>query len=291
MKKLIIVTVSLAVITLLVTLQTNKAAKSPTYTLSSFKTTSQIRDTVGREVDWGTSKTQLKMKIFTNDSEELSRIFQNDEGAVMCQGAAYYLHLKYLDASYRSYLVGFQSDIFSHTMVLVEIERKDGTQALIVQDPSFNLSYVDSTGKALSVFEIMGELANGSHKAIHVKEGTPADVEFLRHPLDPDPIGSTYVKGFVGPSEENSEFLEYKATISINAFSNALSQKVKAYCSTKGVENSILYGIFDRPIYVYKTYPMNPADRADAEQVFNLLKEHYVKLSEKKGYMDRDAHR
>lgn len=213
------------------------------------------------------------MKVFTNDSEELSRIFRNDEDAVMCQGAAYYLHLKYLDAGYRSYLVGFQSEIFSHAMVLVKIERKDGTQALIVQDPSFNLSYVDSTGNALSVFEIMSKIASGNHGAILVKEGKPANVEFLRHPFDPDPIGSTYVEGLVGPSKENPELLEYKATISINAFSNALSQKVKAYSSTKGVGNNILYGIFDRPLYVYKRYPMNPTDKADAEQVFNLLKE------------------
>jgi hypothetical protein len=283
MKKLIIPTIfSLAVITILVMLQLDKEAESPTYTLPIFRTTSQIRDAVGREVDWGTQSTQLNMKVFTNDSEELSRIFRNDEGAVMCQGAAYYLHLKYLDAGYRSYLVGFQSRIFSHTMVLVEIERKDGTQALIVQDPSFNLSYVDSTGKALSVFEIMSHLASGNHEAILVKEGAPADVEFLRHPLDPDPIGSIYVKEFVGPSKENSELLEYKATISFNAFSNALFRKVKVFCAIKGVGNSILYGIFDRPIYVYKRYPMNPRDKADAEQVFNLLEEHYLRLNNNK---------
>ena len=284
MKKLIIPAVlALAVLATWVTLQTSKVVQSPTYVLPSFRTTSQIRDAAGREVDWGTSRTQLNMKVFTNDSKELSRIFRNDEGAAMCQGAAYYLHLKYLDAGYRSYLVGFQNDIFSHAMVLVEIERKDGTRALIVQDPSFNLSYVDTTGKALSVFEIMSELAIGNHEAIIVKEGTPADVEFLRHPLDQDPMGSTYVEEFVGPSKENPELLEYKATISINVFSNALAQQINTYCSDRGLGNSILYATFDRPSYVYKGYPMNATDKADADQVFNRLKEHYGKLHKNNG--------
>jgi len=160
------------------------------------------------------------MKVFTNDSKELSRIFRNDEGAVMCQGAAYYLHLKYLEAGYRSYLVGFKSDVFSHAMALVEVERKDRQRALIVQDPSFNLSYVDSVGQPLSILEIMTELAQ-----------------------DPVAAGQHFFDGLLA--------------------------------------KSVLYAAFDRPIYVYRRYPMDAKGKADADQVFNSLVGHYPRIRAK----------
>jgi len=106
-----------------------------------------------------------------------------------------------------------------------------------------------------------------------------AEVEYLRHPLDPDPIGSTYVKSFVGPSDENTELLSYKAIISIDEFSKALKNKVKAFCETKGLGNSILYGIFGHPIYAYKRYPMNKNEKIDADKIFFQLKDYYSKLN------------
>jgi hypothetical protein len=269
----IVVTLAYAV------LQKRRRVPSSLAVIPDFETTSRMRDAVGQEVDWGTQRTQLKAKVFTNDSEELARIFRNDEGSVMCQGAAYYLHLRYLDAGYRSYLVGFQSEVLSHSMALVEIKRKDGSRALIVQDPSFNLSYVDSTGQPLSVFEIMSKLAQGNHKSVFILEGKPANVEFLRHPLDPDPVGpASCVRKLIGPSKANPELLVYRATMSITTCSKALLGKVDDYCSARGLQSSILYAIFDRPIYVYKGYPMNAPNKADADHVFNQLKEHYETL-------------
>jgi len=145
--------------------------KEQQYTFPNLSVTSNIRHKVSQEVDWGTKNTQLKMKVFTNDSRKLSKMFENDEGAVMCQGAAYYLHLKYLDANFRSYLVGFQSKLFSHAMVLVEIKRQNGEKALIIQDPSFNVTYVDRAGIPFSIYEIMDKLSKCDHDAIHIDGG------------------------------------------------------------------------------------------------------------------------
>lgn len=240
-----------------------------------------MRDAAGRTADWGTAGTQLKGRVFTNDSTELDDMFRRDEGAVMCQGVAYYLHLKYLEAGFRSYLVGFQSAVFSHAMTLVEVQRKDGGPALIVQDPSFNLSYVDNEGEPLSIFEIMKLLSKGRHEDVIVKQGKPAEVDFLRAPEDPEPTGSVYVKDFRGPSPHHPGWTVYNATISIKAFSDALAENVRAYCEEKGAGNSLLYAVFDKPIYVYKRYPMTPEEKAEADTLFARLEAHYQALQER----------
>lgn len=247
--------------------------------LPDFDTTCAIRDATGRQADWGTAGTQLKGRVFTNDATRLDAMFERDEGAVMCQGAAYYLHLKYLEAGYRSYLVGFKSDVFSHAMTLVEVRRADGSTALIVQDPSFNLSYVDAEGHPLSVFEIMALLADGKHDAITVKQGRPAEVDFLRAPEDPGPTGSIYVTDLRGPSPGHPGWEVYDATISIDAFEAALSEKVRAFCEQKGVGDSLLYAIFDEPIYVYRRYPMTPEEKADADALFERLRAQYKSVA------------
>lgn len=251
----------------------------PAVQVPTFAETCAMRDAAGCTADWGTAGTQLKGRVFTNDSAALDEMFERDEGAVMCQGAAYYLHLNYLESGYRSYLVGFQSGVFSHAMTLVEVRRKDGSTALIVQDPSFNLSYVDHKGEPFSIFEIMELLSKGRHEDVIVKEGRPADVDFLWAPEDPEPTGSIYVKDLRGPSPHHPGWMAYNATISIEAFSIALEEKVRAYCEEKGVGNSLLYAVFDRPIYVYKRYPMTAEDKAEADSLFAGLAAHDRRLN------------
>jgi hypothetical protein len=246
----------------------------------SFERTCRIRDAAGCEADWGTESAQLGMKVFTNDSKKLALMFQNDEGAVMCQGAAYYLHMKYLEAGYRSYLAGFQSEAMSHSVVLVEVDRKDGTRGLVVQDPSFNVSYVDYQGRALTIFEIMRVLAERQHTKIHVKEGRPPVVDFLWHPDDVDPGGrSPFELGVAGPST-NPELKKYRATLSHVKFFDAKLNKdaVHRHCNSEGLPFSFLYAIFDRPIYVFKGYPMSPEDQAEADVVLSELKDAHGKL-------------
>ncbi len=239
-----------------------------TYTYPSLAEANRLRDETGREVDWGSAGTQLGMRVFTNSTAELKRMFREDEGAVMCQGAAYYLHLKYLEAGYRSYLLGMQSDLYSHSVVLVEVQRTDGTTALAVQDPSFNLSYVDSAGEPLSIFDIQAALRDGRPQDVIVQEGLPAEVEFLWAPGDPPVQASdTYMLGASGQPSDNLKFLSYPAAVRIDDFNDAYADAVRDYTAAKGLPNNPLYATFGEPIYVFKRYPMSADEQKEADQV------------------------
>lgn len=252
----------------------DQLVEAPIY--PTFEQTALMRDQVGREVDWGSDDTQLGMRIFNNDLDEIARMFREDEGAVMCQGAAYYLHLKYLKAGYSSYLIGFKGEIYSHVMALVEVTRADGTTALIVQDPSFNLSYVGPDGHPLSIFEILTALAERRPQDVIVKQGLPAEVEYLWSPRDPVPAvgGTSYVTlNAPGPSE-HPLFSVYPATVSLRTFNDSYADATRDYTAREGLPNNSLYVLFSDLLYVYKRYPMGPQEAAEAQAVFDRIKVH-----------------
>ncbi|MGE3806486.1 MAG: hypothetical protein AB7K24_17600 [Gemmataceae bacterium] len=246
--------------------------------IADYETTCIMRDAASRVADWGSRHTQLNHKVFTNNSKLLSQIFADDLGAVMCQGSAYYLHLNYLEAGYRSYLLGFQSEAYSHAMVLVEVARPDGTIALIVQDPTFNLSFVDAQGAPLSIFEIMTRLARRQHQAIIVEEGPHPEVDYLHHPSDKNPLPLEYVKEPIGPCPKNPGLMKYRAEISLAAFWHTNKSACARFCSARGLETHVLYTTFDKPLYVFKGYPMSEVDKTEADRVFMALMEHHTML-------------
>jgi hypothetical protein len=219
-------------------------------------------------------------RVFTNDVDALAEMFRKDEGAVMCQGVAYYLHLKYLKAGYRSYLVGFQADIYTHAFALVEVRRADGSKALIVQDPSFNLTYVDSAGQPLSIFELLTALAERHPETIVVKEGLPAEVEYLVADGDPVPtVGQDYVTSPVGEPSDNPLFKSYRATVAVAEYNRALENQVRDYTQARGLPNDPLYLIFGELLYVFKGYPMTQEDSQEADLVFDEIRSHMEKLA------------
>ena len=250
------------------------------YIVPAFEETTPVRDATGREVDWGSRGAQLNERVFTNDIDALAEMFRKDEGAVLCQGAAYYLHLKYLKAGYRSYLIGFQSDYDSHAVALVEVRRTDGSKALIVQDPTFNLTYVDSAGQPLSIFELLTALAQRHPETIVVQEGLPAEVEYLWADGDPAPIaGEAYITSSVGGPSDNPLFESYPSTVTVAEYNRTLENQIRAYTEANGLPNNPLYLMFDRLLYVYKGYPMTEKDKEEADAVFDQVESYMEKLA------------
>ena len=246
----------------------------------SFEQASKLRDIAAQQADWGTDGTQLNDNVFTNDPAALTTIFHKDEGAVMCQGAAYYLHLLYLAAGFRSYLVGFGSQDLSHAMVLVEIIRPDGSHALVVEDPTFNLTYTDAAGAPISIQAIMASVARGDLDAVRVVRGPRQQVDFLCDPSDPDPLENnvTYISRDVPPVMTAGGWLKYKANVNDETYLKLNEAIVKKTCEARGVAPSLLPLIFDKPLYVFRRWPMSPTDQADADRVFAELAELHQRL-------------
>lgn len=118
----------------------------------TFMEACQIRDEVALRCDWGSETQQIGMGVFKNNWAEIEKIIDSDKYALMCQGTAYALHMKYIHMGVRSYLVGFSANGLTHSVVLVEISYENSEKKLIIVDPSFNVSYVDKNGKPLSIF-------------------------------------------------------------------------------------------------------------------------------------------
>jgi hypothetical protein len=234
-----------------------------------------LRNLAAQQADWGSASTQLGERVFTNNPAALATIFHQDGGTVMCQGAAYYLHLLYLAAGFRSYLVGFGSDGFSHAMVLVEVVRPDGSRALIVEDPTFNITYSDNTGSPLSIQEIMTAVAQGELDAVRIDPGPRQQVDFLRDPADPDPLENniTYVSRDVPPTTTARGWLKYRANLDYETCAKLNAPLINRVCQERGLAPSLLPLIFDKPLYVYRRWPMSPEDLADANDMFAELTE------------------
>ena len=242
--------------------------QAPTVT-PAFAAVATMRDRAGNEADRGSARMQLGMKVFTNDPEKIADWFAHDAGAVMCQGTAYYLHLRYLEAGYRSYLVGFGNDQFTHAMALVEIARADGSKALVIEDPTFNVSYGDEDALPLSVYEIMQRVTTGA--PITVLHGPPATPQYLVASSDRVRQSNPYLGQRVGPSPGNPDVTIYGYTETLEQFGESVKLRPV---------RRLIDAIFSRPLYVYHRYPMDERDKADADAVFDKLKALYAQRQE-----------
>ena len=108
---------------------------------------SVIRDAVFHEIPWD-AEPDIGMDVFKKTADELASIFQERVGAVKCQGACHYLHLKYLAKGWDSWVVGVGTGIRTHALVLVK--RGGGW---VVQDPKRNVSC------DVSILDVISELA------------------------------------------------------------------------------------------------------------------------------------
>ncbi len=232
-----------------------------------------LRNIAAQQADWGTTATQLNDRVFEKDLASLATTFHSDQGTVMCQGASYYLQLLYGAAGFRSYMVGFSSGDFSHAMVLVEIARPDGSRALIVEDPTFNVTYTDASGMPMSIQEILSAISRGEPDAIHIKQGPSQLVDFLCGPDDADPSLDefTYVTPQIPPIVTSSGWRKFKARITLETCAKAYAPLIEKRSAARGLPPNILTIIFDNPLYVLGRLPMSSAEKADADRIFAQL--------------------
>ena len=233
---------------------------------------SEIRDEVGIASDWGSQSAQIGMGIFTDDWDTVQQLLSMDKHAVMCQGAAYSLHMRYKDLGYRSYLVGFKTPIMSHAVSLVEFENR-----LIIMDPTFNSTFVNpEDGKPLSVFEVMEAAHFPARVPMVVDTGAPVSVNFIQ--MKADPLGSHPYRS-ERILKSTADYDVYSATISIQRFEASISKQLKEYASAEDLPPTATTAVYTgEPIYVYNTYPMSTKEKAEADELHQKLIAHYKKL-------------
>ncbi len=242
-------------------------------TAPSFEEAASIRDAIAVRCDWGSASAQIGMGIFTDDWEKLEEILDADEHAVMCQGAAYALHMKYKSLGFRSYLFGLKNSEYSHAMCLIEIQTATGESKLVVMDPSFNISFTDKENTPLSVYELIKYAHRGDADEVIVVEGKPVKTHYLQSKIDPTPKSQAY-RDELQYSTDNQDV--YSATVSLERFANAHSAHITRCCEKQNLPVSAVSATFGgSPTYVYCTYPMSPLEKRDADGVFQEISKCY----------------
>lgn len=145
-----------------------------------------LRQWTHEHVDFGTSAAEFSKeeyrKFFTKDAPGLFATFFQDLGAVMCKGASYTLMKLYQAYEFQSYVLGVGIDgVMTHSVTLVRIKHS-GRSILTIQDPTFNVTYVDGNGLPYDYFDFLRTLKN--HNLVVVEKGHGAARGFIVCPED-----------------------------------------------------------------------------------------------------------
>jgi hypothetical protein len=115
------------------------------------------------------STSELKDFPWLTPIEKMEEEFINNEAAVWCGGAAYYLMQKYIQQGYNAYIlsIGLEKPIennpmFTHALVLVELEEK-GNKKYIIQDSYLNW------GSREDYFDLINKLKLGKLNEINLQ--------------------------------------------------------------------------------------------------------------------------
>jgi hypothetical protein len=181
--------------------------------------------------------------------------------------------MRYKDLGYRSYLVGFQTPVMGHAICLIEYKNR-----LIVMDPTFNSSFVNSSdGEPLSIFDVMEAAYFPDRVPMALVLGQPVSVNFIQ--MKTDPISQTHAYRSDHILSRGDKYDLYAATISISRFEKSISKKLKEYSTTERLPPTATTAIYTgEPIYVYNTYPMSEDEKSDADELHEKLLHHYKRL-------------
>lgn len=230
--------------------------------MPTFQETSAMRTRYGSRVKWG-GEMLPPQKQLAETSAIMEEAFSRDEGGVKCQGAAHYLYLKYREAGYKSYVIGFGNRYYTHAMTLVQVFH-DGMSKYVIQDPSFDISYVDKAGNPLHVHEIVAMLRERRAEEIAPAGSGLMQVEYLarRGCMEHSRIHELYNNSYLGRSRRNFDIDRYRIDLKLSAVEDVSVDARTLPPGFKSIPNYFLYLHFATVVYVYKSYYfMSEADK------------------------------
>jgi hypothetical protein len=109
-------------------------------------------------------------QIYKYNSLELFDCFNQDEGGGWCALTAFFLTRLYQDHGYEAYCLsyGILDTISTHMVSMVSIE-VDNKRIFTIQDPYFNISYINLTGEPLDYFDMLRLLGDRQPEKIQIQ--------------------------------------------------------------------------------------------------------------------------
>ncbi|MCE9590352.1 MAG: hypothetical protein K8S99_07495 [Planctomycetes bacterium] len=163
-------------------------------TLNDARTTdwervSLLRDWAHRHLDWASPSALLEsdanFNIQNRSAADLFAIYQTDRGGVWCGGAAVTLRKLYEAYGLEAVTLdcGFPDSQTTHVMTIVKVNHK-GKALLVLEDPTFNYTYIDGKGEPADVVDLMESIKKKEDGRYFVRMGPIANLDFLVDPKD-----------------------------------------------------------------------------------------------------------
>lgn len=128
-----------------------------------------LRAEVYREIPQSSAETNIKEKIWSLGTNEMFHMFSTLDKGVDCSGLSYILMRMYSDLGYEAYQAHFGNKKgFTHTVTIVKINYK-GKQRFIVEDPTYNITYLDKNGP-LDVWQLVSHVRSGRQNEVIIKK-------------------------------------------------------------------------------------------------------------------------
>jgi hypothetical protein len=205
--------------------------------------------------------------FYIKNTEELFTAFSEYNGGVWCGGSAYVLSKLYQSYGYKAYTVDSgEVGVLTHVVTIVEIDY-DGRKILSVQDPTFNITYENSSGIPYDYFELLKTLKKHNHKNITINQGNGSAPDFILDPRDDCNDYAQYISSSDKPFVKlTGERLVYKSRLTLARFDDKYKNGsiVNEFLLKEGHPPKTLY-LFLYPLYMY--------GETEATHIFEQAKE------------------
>ncbi len=130
---------------------------------------------------------------------------------------------------------------WTHVVTLVVIDVENQSRC-VIQDPTYNLTYVDSRGDPLDYFDLLSFLRDHNHQAVQPIFGKRVEKEFLLHPNDDKSAWSQFIPANRLPVLElDSGLRKYKVSMSHELLEKNMGTAIGEFLVGKGYPAQIIY--------------------------------------------------
>jgi len=215
--------------------------------LSDWDRVNLIRHCAAVHTVWSSQSCLLEndpsLSFYSLSASSIFRAFRGKQGGAMCGGMAYALMKLYHDFGYESYIVDMgKPEYETHVVVLVRVEDTN-RYLLSIQDILFDISLVDSNGRPLDYFDVLGKLRDLRHEEIKMvpshEWAVQRDIIIRPNEIDDFPW-IRFSKDFRALDDERRL---YRGSMSYRLYesANEKAQKFKAFLEHEGYPRNMLY--------------------------------------------------
>ena len=211
----------------------------------------RLRHWAFKNVDWSTPRANLdddrSNGFYEMDAPQLFSAFRSDRGGVACMGTAYaFMRLCRLYGYDALTLDYGEAGQWTHVVALVRL-RLGGRDVWSVQDPTFDLTYVNRSGEPFDYLNLLQALVDRRGDEVLVEKGCGGSREFIvaRDDVEGFRLDDTF-DGFVGRLPDGS--LKFRRRFP-TAFFNEVPEPVARYLTRRGQPEKAVY-LFAYPIRI-----------------------------------------